>query len=78
MERKRVNAFLVSVAVLFGLVPVTWAQRGMGDATGVVRQGLKPETITLQGRVMRIIKKKREKGPERGKGCELQARGQDN
>jgi len=55
MERKRVNAVVLSVVVLFSLVPVTLAQRGMGDATGVVRQGLTPKIVTLQGRVMRIL-----------------------
>jgi hypothetical protein len=55
MEWKRVNTLCLVVAVLLGLAPATLAQRGMGDATGVVRQGLKPEIVTLQGKVVRII-----------------------
>jgi len=55
MEWKRVNTLCLVVAVLFGLAPATLAQRGMGDASGVVRQGLTPEIVTLQGKVVQII-----------------------
>lgn len=55
MERKRVNVLFATMAVLFCLAPITLAQRGMGDQIGVVRQGLKPEIVTLQGRVVRIV-----------------------
>ena len=43
------------MVVFSSLASVTLAQRGMGDATGVVRQGLSPEIVALQGEVVRII-----------------------
>jgi hypothetical protein len=46
--------FAVTVALL-SFASVTLAQRGMGDAIGVVRQGLSPEIVVLQGEVVRII-----------------------
>ena len=55
MERKRVNALFMIMAFFLGIAPVTLAQRGMGDAIGVVRQGIKPEIVTLQGKVVRTI-----------------------
>lgn len=45
---------LLAMKVLFCLAPVTWGQRGMGDTSGVVRQGLKLETVTLKGKVVHV------------------------
>lgn len=62
MEQKRTVAIFWAFVLLWGLVPVTWAQRGMGDASGVVRQGLRPTTVTLRGEVLRVITGPCEKG----------------
>lgn len=55
MERNQLLTILLSIAVLSGLGPPSFAQRGMGDANGVVRQGLKLDTVTIQGDVVRVI-----------------------
>lgn len=55
MERIKSTELFVVMAAAFSLAPVTLAQRGMGDATGVVRQGLTPRTVMLEGKVARII-----------------------
>lgn len=55
MERNKLLTILLSIAVLLGLGPPSFAQRGMGDANGVVRQGLKLDTVILQGDVVRVI-----------------------
>jgi hypothetical protein len=62
MKRKRTVAISWALVLLWGLVPVSLAQRGMGDASGVVRQGLKPASVTLQGTVARVIIGPCEKG----------------
>ena len=64
MRRKRTVAISWALVLLWGLVPVSLAQRGMGDASGVVRQGLKTEkmpqghynaiTVTLDNRTIRL------------------------
>jgi len=55
MERNKLLTILLSIAVLLGLGPPVFAQRGMGDTDGVVRQGLKLDTVTMQGDVVRVI-----------------------
>ncbi|MCF7973434.1 MAG: hypothetical protein K9N55_06435 [Phycisphaerae bacterium] len=55
MKRIKGTVFSVVMVVLLSLASVTLAQRGMGDAVGVVRQGLSPEIVALQGEVVRII-----------------------
>ncbi len=65
MERKQLLGVFLAMAVLYGLSPVAWAQRGMGDDSGVVRQGLRPATVTLQGTVVRVIIGPCEKGTGR-------------
>jgi len=55
MERNQLLTILLSIAVLLGLGPPSFAQRGMGDANGVVRQGLKLDTVIIQGDVVRVI-----------------------
>ena len=55
MERNKLLTILLSIAVLLVLGPPVFAQRGMGDADGVVRQGLKLDTVTIQGEVVRVI-----------------------
>jgi len=55
MQRKELLTILLSIAVLLGLGPPAFAQRGMGDTDGVVRQGLKLDTVILQGDVIRVI-----------------------
>jgi hypothetical protein len=55
MEQKKAVVIVVTVVLLWGLAPVAWAQRGMGDTSGVVRQGLRLETVVLQGQVLRVI-----------------------
>jgi len=55
MKRKKDRFLSVVMAVLLSLAPVTLAQRGMGDAVGMVRQGIKPEIVALQGKAVRII-----------------------
>ena len=55
MERNELLTILLVIAVLSGPGSLTFAQRGMGDATGVVQQGLDLDTVTLQGDVVRVI-----------------------
>jgi len=55
MEQKKAVVIVMTVVLLWGLAPAAWAQRGMGDTSGVVRQGLRPATVTLQGKVLRVI-----------------------
>ena len=43
------------VTVLLGLwLPTAYAQRGMGDAVGLARQGLQPELTKVSGKLVRI------------------------
>ena len=55
MERNKLLTIILSIAVLSALGPPGFAQRGMGDADGVVRQGLKLDAVILRGDVVRII-----------------------
>lgn len=52
---KRELTFLAAGALLWGVVtPCVYAQRGMGDSTGVARQAVKPEVVTLSGSVLKV------------------------
>jgi hypothetical protein len=55
MERKKTVVIVVALVLLWGLAPICLAQRGVGDASGVVRQGLQPDTVSIQGKVMEVI-----------------------
>jgi len=55
MEWKKAVIMVMAIVLLWGLVQPSWAQRGMGDASGVVQQGLRPEIVTLKGKVLRVI-----------------------
>ena len=52
---KRGLTFLVAGALLWGVVaPCAYAQRGMGEPAGVARQAVKPEVVTLSGKVLTV------------------------
>ncbi len=41
--------------VIFGIaLPMSHAQRGVGDATGIARQPVKPEIVSLSGKIIEI------------------------
>jgi hypothetical protein len=55
-------AFLVGVALLAGVLsPSAYAQKGMGDATGVAQQPTKPKLVTFSGEVVAVETKPCEK-----------------
>jgi len=48
-------ASIAAVALLWGVAaPPANAQRGMGERTGVARQAVRPEVVTLKGKVVRV------------------------
>lgn len=49
---------IVGLAVLITAIPSAWAQRGMGDNEGVVRQALETQRVTIKGTVKEIITEK--------------------
>jgi len=52
---KRKLTLLAAGALLWGVVaPLAHAQRGMGDSAGVARQAVKPEVVTLSGKVLEV------------------------
>jgi len=51
----KTRTVLSSAAILASLLPAcAYAQRGLGDPAGVVRQGLTPELVTLSGKIAAI------------------------
>lgn len=55
MKRNEILTILLSITVLLCLVSPSFAQRGMGENFGVAQQGLKTDTVTIQGEVVRVI-----------------------
>jgi hypothetical protein len=53
MKRKAVSLMIV-VLLSATLVPFAFAQRGMGDPTGVGRQAIKPELVSFSGEVVAV------------------------
>jgi hypothetical protein len=48
-------ASITAVALLWGVVALpAFAQRGMGDPTGVARQTVRPKIVTLKGKMVRV------------------------
>ena len=53
--RKKVVALAVVALVYTASVPVVYAQRGMGDQTGVARQAVTPKLISLSGDIVAVL-----------------------
>lgn len=52
---KTTTTFLAGLVLTCGaLVTSTHAQRGVGESTGVARQAIKPEIVTLSGKLVEI------------------------
>jgi hypothetical protein len=48
-------SLVVTAIVLFGVTtPMAHAQRGIGDPTGVARQPVKPEVVSLSGKLVEV------------------------
>ncbi|MHB8957223.1 MAG: hypothetical protein ACYC4U_30030 [Pirellulaceae bacterium] len=48
--------FVMLTALLVGGIPLpSYAQRGMGETTGVGRSAVKPDVVTLSGRVREVV-----------------------
>ena len=52
---KRKLTFLAAGVLLWGVVaPFAYAQRGMGESAGIARRVVKPEVVTLSGKVLKV------------------------
>lgn len=52
--RSLLSLAVAGIAISGVAVPMARAQRGVGDATGVVRQSLRPEIVLLSGKIIEV------------------------
>ena len=65
MKAGTISGVVVALAWV-GCMPVAFAQKGMGDATGLARRGVTPETVLLSGSLAEVLTGPCEKGTGRG------------
>jgi hypothetical protein len=56
--RSKMSVGIAALMALMTMGPAAWAQRGMGDGEGVVRQAVETQRMTIEGKVTKIVVEK--------------------